>query len=77
MAVEYTLPLIREGRADMYVFPDEPHIKFQPRHKLAAYERNVDWFRFWLQGYEDPNPAKRPQYARWRQMRSAMHAGTP
>lgn len=77
MAVEYTLPLIREGRADMYVFPDEPHIKFQPRHKLAAYERNVDWFRFWLQGYEDPNPAKRPQYARWRQMRNALHAGIP
>lgn len=77
MAVEYTLPLIREGWADMYVFPDEPHIKFQPRHKLAAYERNVDWFRFWLQGYEDPDPAKQPQYVRWRQMRSAMHAGAP
>lgn len=77
MAVEYTLPLIREGRADMYVFPNEPHIKFQPRHKLAAYERNVDWFRFWLQGYEDSDPAKLPQYTRWRQMRRAMHAGTP
>lgn len=77
MAVEYTFPLIRKERADMYVFPDEPHIKFQPRHKLAAYERNVDWFRFWLQGYEDSNPAKLPQYTRWRLMRRAMHAGTP
>ncbi len=75
MAVEYTLPLIRNGRADMYVFPDEPHIKFQPRHKLAVYERNVDWFRFWLQGYEDPNPMKLPQYARWRVMKSTINAG--
>ena len=74
MAVEYTLPLIRKGRADMYVFPDEPHIKFKPRHKLAVYERNVDWFRFWLQGYEDPNPLKLPQYARWRTMKRAMQA---
>lgn len=74
MAVEYTLPLIRKERADMYVFPDEPHIKFQPMHKLAAYERNVDWFRFWLQGYEDPNPAKMRQYKHWRRMRRAMHA---
>lgn len=77
MAVEYTLPLIRKDRADMYVFPDEPHIKFQPRHKLAAYERNVDWFRFWLQGYEEPNPTKLPQYTRWRQMKRAMQADSP
>lgn len=74
MAVEYTLPLIRMGRADMYVFPDEPHIKFKPKHKLAAYERNIDWFRFWLQGYEDPSPAKIPQYTRWRLMRGEFHA---
>ncbi|KZC18767.1 dipeptidyl aminopeptidase [Rhodanobacter denitrificans] len=74
MAVEYTLPLIRMGRADMYVFPDEPHIKFKPKHKLAVYERNVDWFRFWLQGYEDPNPVKKQQYAHWREMRDAVSA---
>src|SRR3546814_12668527 len=57
-ALDYEIPLIREHRADLYVFPNEPHQKFQPRHKLAVYERNVDWFRFWLQGYEDPDPAK-------------------
>ncbi|PMU28397.1 dipeptidyl aminopeptidase, partial [Pseudomonas sp. GP01-A8] len=60
--------------ADMYVFPDEPHIKFKPKHKLAVYERNVDWFRFWLQGYEDPNPVKKQQYAHWREMRDAVSA---
>lgn len=53
----------------LYLFPDNPHIKFKPKHKLAAYERNVDWFRFWLLGYEDPNAAKAPQYARWNLMK--------
>jgi len=68
-ALDYVIPLIREHRADLYVFPNEPHQKFQPRHKLAVYERNLDWFRFWLQGYEDPAPSKRVQYMRWRVMR--------
>lgn len=69
IALDYAVPLIRDQLADLYVFPHEPHQKFQPRHKLAAYERNVDWFRFWLQGYEDPDPAKRDEYNRWRAMR--------
>lgn len=32
----------------LYVFPDEHHIKWQPAHRLAIYERNVAWFEFWL-----------------------------
>jgi dipeptidyl aminopeptidase/acylaminoacyl peptidase len=72
--LDYAIPLIRDHRADLYVFPNEPHIKFQPRHKLAAYERNVDWFRFWLQGYEDPDPTKQAQYAHWREMKKALSA---
>lgn len=55
---------------EAYVFAQEPHIKVQPRHKLAVYERNLDWFRYWLRGYEDPDPAKAGQYARWRTMRA-------
>lgn len=69
MTLDYALPLVRRHQADIYVFPDETHIKYQPRHKLAAYERNVDWFRFWLQGYEDPSPEKGEQYRIWRGMK--------
>lgn len=68
-AADYAIPLINRSRADAYVFPDEPHQKFQPRHKLAVYQRNVDWFRFWLQGVEDADPAKAAQYRYWRSMR--------
>jgi len=70
LTLDYTLPLVRRHQADIYVFPNETHIKFQPRHKLAVYERNVDWFRFWLQGYEDPSLAKVGQYRVWRQMKT-------
>jgi hypothetical protein len=74
-ALNYAIPLIRAHRADLYVFPNEPHQKFQPRHKLAAYERNLDWFRFWLQGYEDTNPVKIEQYSHWQEMRVARAEG--
>jgi dipeptidyl aminopeptidase/acylaminoacyl peptidase len=68
-ALDYAVPLLRAGRADLYVFPNEPHQKFQPRHKLAVYERNLDWFRFWLMGVEDTDAAKAAQYDHWRRMR--------
>jgi hypothetical protein len=32
---------------------------------MASEQGNVDWFRFWLQGYVDTNPIKSAQYARW------------
>lgn len=54
---------------EMFVFPDERHIKWQPAHRRAIYERNIDWFRFWLQGYIDPDPVKAGQYRRWNAMR--------
>lgn len=58
---------------EMHVYPDEYHVKWQPIHRRAVYERNLDWFSFWLQGREDPDTAKITQYRRWRAMRS----GTP
>jgi len=69
---DYALPLIRRHKADAFVFPNERHQKFQPRHKLAVYERNLDWFRFWLQDQEDGLPGKAEQYARWRLMRKSL-----
>ncbi len=34
----------------LYVFPGEHHIKWQPVHRFAVYERNLAWFEYWLQG---------------------------
>ncbi|WP_123137462.1 Atxe2 family lasso peptide isopeptidase [Xanthomonas sp. CFBP 7698] len=75
--LDYAIPLMQAHRADLYIFPDEPHNKFQPRHKLAVYQRNLDWFRFWLQGYEDADPRKAEQYQRWREMRAAKSQTNP
>ena len=70
-ALDFAIPLLRARIADLYVFPNEAHQKFRPSHKLAAYRRNLDWFRFWLQGYERPEPPAREQYVRWRAMKRA------
>jgi dipeptidyl aminopeptidase/acylaminoacyl peptidase len=54
---------------ELYAFPEEAHIKMQPRHRFAANARNVDWFRYWLQDYVDPEPSKAAQYQRWDELR--------
>lgn len=59
---------------DAYVFPKETHLKWQAAHLDAIMRRNVDWFRFWLQSYEDPDPGKAEQYSRWRKLRELRDA---
>jgi len=54
---------------EMFIYPDERHEKNQPKHRYSIYERNADWFNFWLRDKEDPNPAKAEQYKRWRELR--------
>src|SRR5438477_10714973 len=46
---------------------EHPHTN--PAARMAAQGGTVDWFRFWLQDYEDPGPAKGGQYKRWRGLR--------
>jgi dipeptidyl aminopeptidase/acylaminoacyl peptidase len=48
---------------------DAPHVLVQPRHRFLSQELAVDWFDFWLNGHEDPNPGKAGQYAKWRELR--------
>ena len=59
---------------EMWIFPDEGHIKHQPVHRLVVYERNVDWFDYWLQGKRDGDPAKAAQYKRWDDLRAERDA---
>lgn len=76
-SLDYAIPLLNRGIAELYIFPHEPHQKFQPRHKLAAYTRNVDWFRFWLQEAEDSDTAKAEQYRNWHAMRNRIASSDP
>lgn len=77
LAASETYALIRlirhmadEGKPyDAYVFSNETHIKWQPAHLHAIMNRNLDWFRFWLQDYEAPDSNKAEQYRRWRALK--------
>ncbi|HEY3814557.1 MAG TPA: hypothetical protein VGL66_15150 [Caulobacteraceae bacterium] len=65
----YRLRKVYGKPVERIYFPQGEHILIVPSERLASQGGNVDWFRFWLQGYEDPDPAKRPQYVRWEALR--------
>ncbi len=60
---------------ELIYIPDGDHVLVKPWNRYTSQEGNVDWFRFWLQNYKDPDPLKRDQYARWERLRE-QH-GTP
>ena len=64
--------LSHRGKAiELYVFPDESHVKWQPAHRRAMYERVTQWFEFWLMNRMDCDPSRKAQYERWRAMDGA------
>ncbi|MBI5281107.1 MAG: S9 family peptidase [Candidatus Solibacter usitatus] len=70
-SLEFYMALRRLGKpVEQVIYPGAPHVFSLPSHRKASMERNLDWFRFWLQGYEDQAPQKREQYERWRAMRA-------
>lgn len=68
----YALLEVMHKPVDLIVLDTEEHVITDPKIRLAAQGGNVDWFRFWLQDYEDPDPAKVEQYTRWRTMRESQ-----
>jgi hypothetical protein len=61
---------------DLIYFPRAEHILQRPSERIASQQVTVDWFRFWLQRYEDSDSSKRQQYARWRRL-EGMQATLP
>lgn len=58
----------------------DEHVLTNPNARMASQGGSVDWFRFWLQGYEDPDPTKVNQYRRWEKlcdMQKAQAADPP
>lgn len=67
---EWYSVLTHLGRpVDLIYLPDGTHILVKPWERLTSQQGNVDWFRFWLKGEEDPDPTKADQYTRWRDLR--------
>jgi dipeptidyl aminopeptidase/acylaminoacyl peptidase len=55
---------------DLIMLNSNDHILTNPAVRMASQGGSVDWFRFWLQDYEDPDPAKAEQYNRWHELRT-------
>jgi dipeptidyl aminopeptidase/acylaminoacyl peptidase len=61
---------------DLLVLKDAEHILSNPAARMASQGGTVDWFRFWLQDYEDQDPAKSEQYKRWEVIRGQRDSVT-
>jgi hypothetical protein len=59
---------------DLQMLNTDEHVLTNPAARLASQGGTVDWFRFWLQGYEDPDPNKKEQYNRWKHLRELRDA---
>lgn len=68
-----TFTALRESLSpvDMYVFPGETHVKWQPAHRLAIYERNLAWFDFWLRDVVPTEGRAALEASRWQRMKVA------
>jgi dipeptidyl aminopeptidase/acylaminoacyl peptidase len=53
---------------ELVLLNTDEHVLTNPAVRLASQGGSVDWFRFWLQGDEDPDPAKAEQYRRWEKL---------
>lgn len=78
-ALESLTALREKGRAvDLYVFPDEHHVKAQPAHRLVVYQRNLDWFDFWLRGLRPISaPDHEEEFNRWSAMCRTLESSHP
>jgi dipeptidyl aminopeptidase/acylaminoacyl peptidase len=62
---------------EMYYYPNEDHQPDHPKARLATLQRNVDWYRFWLDGQERNAPSTDTQYRRWEGLRREQHSDSP
>jgi hypothetical protein len=49
----------------MFVLPGEHHVKWQPAHRLAIYQRSLDWFDYWLKGEIPADTARQADVRYW------------
>ena len=59
---------------DLILLNNAEHMLSNPAARMASQGGSVDWFRFWLQDYEDPSSAKTDEYKRWHELRRLQQA---
>lgn len=58
--------------AALYYYPNDVHQPNHPQTRLASLQRNLDWYRFWLQEYERSDPKTVVQYLEWRTLKDSQ-----
>lgn len=61
---------MQQKPVELVEIPGGSHMLERPWDRQIAMQGIVDWFRFWLEDYVDPDPVKRDQYARWEKLRT-------
>src|SRR5207247_1104416 len=74
--MEFFVALKRQGKpVEMFSYPTGEHDLDTPKQRSASLQRNVDWFRFWMQGLEGSAPPYDPeQYVRWEELKKIAHS---
>lgn len=62
---------------ELHYIRNGQHNLTQPAEVFAHQEMLIDWFDFWLNGHESPDPAKARQYAHWRALRQSRTPTAP
>lgn len=72
-AYEFHSALVSLGKpVELFFYPHGSHPIDTPFERVASLQRNVDWFRFWMQGREGIPPEYDPdQFLRWRKLRES------
>jgi len=71
-------PLRDQGKpVELQYIRSGQHNLTKPLQVLAHDDMIVDWFDFWLNGHEDPDPVKASQYTRWESLRGLVHSPQP
>ena len=65
----YSLLRYLRKPVELQLMNTDEHVITNPTERVASQGLSVDWFRFWMQGYEDPEPTKAEQYKRWRELK--------
>jgi len=67
-AYDFHAALIDAGRpSELTFFPGETHLFHDVINREIAMRQNIDWFEFWLNGYQEKTEDQ-DQYGRWRKL---------
>ena len=62
---------------DFVLLRSDEHVLSNPAVRLASQGGSVDWFRFWLQGYESPHPVMAGEYLLWERLCDVQREENP